>query len=174
MKHKLVTILVIVLSLGCSTTSTSIVIADRYDQYKNVTTLTILPYGNIDIPGQWTKTNYNEVSKQYFFQDNDSTLIAVTKNPQEKYPFYTVALTENEFAREFFEWEKNYYEKQGYEIREKTSGENYVIWTAKGKDVNTIFIYGAKKGIAYNFGVFTDNWTEKEKIDFLTGLFERN
>ncbi len=150
------------------------IVADSYDQDKNVTTLTLLPYGNIDIPGQWTKTKYNEVSRQHFFLDKDSTSIAVTKNPQEKYPFYTDSLTDKEFAIKFFKWEKDFYEKQGFQIDEKTSGDNFVIWTANRNDANTILLYGAKDDFAYNFAVFTDNWTEEKRIEFLTGLFERN
>jgi len=150
------------------------IVADSYDQDKNVTTLTLLPYGNIDIPGQWTKTKYNAVSRQHFFLDKDSTSIAVTKNPQEKYPFDSDSLTDKEFAIKFFKWEKDFYEKQGFQIDEKTSGDNFVIWTANRNDANTILLYGAKDDFAYNFAVFTDNWTEEKRIEFLTGLFERN
>jgi len=119
------------------------IVADSYDENNNITTLTLLPYGNIEIPGQWTKSKYNEVSRQHFFVDKDSTSIAVTKNPQEKYPFYTETIADKEFARKFYEWEKDHYEKQGFEIKEKSSGINFVIWTANGDNANTILLYGA-------------------------------
>lgn len=108
MKFKLLSILLLGLTISCSTTKTLIIVADSYDQTKNVTTLTLLPYGNIEIPGEWTKTKYNEVSRQHFFVDKDSTSIAVTKNPQEKYPFYSENATDKEFARKFYEWEKDH------------------------------------------------------------------
>lgn len=133
-----------------------------------------MPYGNIDIPGQWTKTKYNEISRQHFFIDDDSTSIAVTKNPQEKYPFYIENLEDLEFARKFYQWEKDHYEKQGFEINEKTSGDNFMIWTANDNNTNTIFLYGAKNKMAYNFAIFTDNWMQKKQIEFLTSLFEKN
>ena len=115
------------MTVSCSTTKTSMIVADSFDENKNVTTLTLLPYGNIDIPGQWTKAKHNEISRQHFFIDLDSTSIAVTKNPQEKYPFYSETITETEFVRKFFEWEKNHYEKQGFDINEKSSGNNFII-----------------------------------------------
>lgn len=174
MKFRRLTILFLCLTVGCATTRTSMIVSDRYDQNKNETTLTLIPYGNINIPGQWTKTNYNEVSRQYFFIDNESTSIAVTKNPQEKYPFYTGTLSDGEFVRKFFEWEKDHYEKQGFEIDEKKLGDNFIIWTAKGNNTNTILLYGVKNGFAYNFAVFTDDWTEETRIKFLTELFEMN
>lgn len=162
------------MTISCSTTQTSMIVADTYDQDKDITTLTLVPYGNIDIPGQWTKTKYNEVSKQHFFIDKDSTSMAVTKNPHEKYPFYKQNLTDQEFAREFFNWEKDYYKKQGFEIDEITSGDNFVIWTAKGTNANSIFLYGSKDKFAYNFAIFTDNWTKEKQIEFLRELFDEN
>ncbi len=150
------------------------IVADSYDQTKNVTTLTFLPYGSIEISGQWTKTKYNEVSRQHFLVDKDSTSIAVTKNPQENYPFYSEIVTHKEFARKFYEWEKEHYEKHGFEIKEKSSGDNFVIWTANGNSANTIFLYGAKEKYAYNFAIFTDNWTEEQRTKFLKKLFEEN
>ena len=174
MKFRLLTIFVLGLAISCSTTKTSIIVADSYDQTKNVTTLTLLPYGNIELPGEWTKTKYNEVSRQHFFVDKDSTSIAVTKNPQEKYPFYSENVTDKEFARKFYEWEKDHYEKQGFEIEEKSSDDNFVIWTANGNNANTIFLYGAKNKYAFNFAVFTDNWSEEKRTEFLKKIFEEN
>lgn len=91
-------------------------VSDAYDKESDQTSLTLLPYWTIPILGEWTKTSYNEVSRQHFFIDKDSTSIAVTKNPQEKYPFYRDTLTDIEFAEIFFEGEREFYEKQGFRI----------------------------------------------------------
>jgi hypothetical protein len=174
MKFRRFTLLLFGLALSCATTNTTMIIADSYNQDKNITTLTLMPYGNIDIPGQWTKTKYDEVSRQHFFVDKDATSIAVTKNEQEKYPFYAKDDTDIQFVRKFYTWEKDFYEKQGFEINEKVAGDNFIIWTAIGKNVNTMFLYGAKNKFAYNFAVFTDNWTEEKRTQFLKEIFERN
>ncbi|BDC99475.1 hypothetical protein [Persicobacter psychrovividus] len=174
MKYKLFAIIVLGLTISCSTTKTSVIVADSYDKSTNITTLSLLPYGSIEIPGQWTKTRYNEVSRQHFFVDKDSTSIAITKNPQEKYPFYHDSISDKEFAMKFFEWEKDFYEKHGYEIQESSKSNNFVIWTASGNNANTIFLYGAKNKYAYNFSVFSDNWAEEERVNFLKNIFEIN
>lgn len=56
---------------------------------------------------------------------------------------------------------------QGFEIKEKSSGDNFVIWAANGNNANTIFLYGAKNKFAFNFAVFTDNWSEEKRTEFL-------
>lgn len=173
MKFKPFAIILVALTLSCTTTRTSMLVADRYED-KNITTLAIIPYGNIDIPGHWTKTGYNEVSKQHFFVDKDSTSLAVAKNPQENYPFYAETMTDSAFTREFYHWEKEYYEEKGSHINEVASNGNFVVWTAKGNDVNTIFLLGAKNNHAYNFAIFGENWSEEERIEFLLTLFDMN
>jgi len=35
------------------------IVADSYDETRNVSTLTLLPYGNIEISGNWTKIKDN-------------------------------------------------------------------------------------------------------------------
>jgi hypothetical protein len=159
---------------SCATTQESIVVSDRYDEGADATILTLIPYGTIEIPGEWTKTKYNEISRQHFFMNKDSVLIAVTKNPKAKYPFYTDSISDKEFAVDFYEWEKDHYEQQDYNISEKSIGNNFVIWDATGKGANTVFLYGAKNQYAYNFAVFTEHWTEDKRIEFLINLFGSN
>jgi hypothetical protein len=50
--------LLLLVLTSCKTTQTSMIIADSYDEKKNQTTLTLLPYGNIVFPDKWTKTSY--------------------------------------------------------------------------------------------------------------------
>ena len=152
------------------------IVADSYDKDADKTTLTLIPYGNIDLPGRWTKTKYNEISRQHFFVNSDSTSIAVTKNPQEKYPFYKETMTDKEFAEEFYKWEHDFYSEQGFKIERLTSEneQNYVIWKAVGSGANTTFLYGAKNKYAYNFAVFEGNLPEEKRRDFLKNLFEEN
>lgn len=171
---QILTLIFTLLSIGCTTSKTSVVIEDHYDADKDVTTLTIFPYGQIDIPGQWAKTKYDPVSRQHFFMDKDSTLISVTKNPQKNYPFYSKTMTEVQFAQSFFEWEKSYYEEKGFKINEKATYKNYVLWTANGEQTNTLFLYGAKNEFAYNFAVFSDNWPEDQRTEFLVALYNTN
>ncbi|MFK8038138.1 MAG: hypothetical protein AB8B74_07610 [Crocinitomicaceae bacterium] len=174
MKIKFLIAFFLGLLLSCSTTKSSIIIADTYDEEKDMTTLIIAPLGNINIPGKWTKTKYNEVSRQHFFKNNNETTIAIAKNLKEKYPFYSKSASNIMFAKIFFEWEKAHYEQQGFTVGEYSKGSNYIIWTAKKDEVNTMFLYGAKGNFAYNYSVFANNWSEEKRVQFLKDLLEKN
>ncbi|MGD1847910.1 MAG: hypothetical protein ACFB10_21150 [Salibacteraceae bacterium] len=174
MRFQLLILFLLGLTVSCSSTKNRRLVAHGYNPETQITTLKIVPYGNIKIPGQWNKTNYNEVSGQHFFKDADKNSIAVTKSLKEKYPFYKENTSDQAFARSFFEWEKEYYEKQGFKITEQSAGANYIIWTATGNNANTIFLYGAKDKYAYNYAVFSGCWPSEKRTDFLKKLFENN
>lgn len=181
MNRKIINIafgLLIVVLTSCKTTRTSMIIADSYDEKKNQTTLTLLPYGNIVIPDKWRKTSYNQVSKQHFFINNDSTTVAVTKNPKDKYPFFKPKQTDSEFVTDFVKWDAEFWEKQGLTITtvDNQSDKGYILWQAKNdeKNVNTIFLFGSKNGLAYNFSGTSKTWTETKIKDFLVQLFNDN
>lgn len=170
-------LLVLVLT-SCKTNQPSMIIADSYDAKKNQTTLTLLPYGNIVFPDKWTKTSYSQVSRQHFFTNNDSTTIAVTKNPKNKYPFFKPNQTESEFVTDFVKWDAEYWEKQSLTVTtvDDQSGKGYILWQAKSNDgnINTLFLFGSKNGLAYNFSGSSTKWTETKLKDFLVQLFNEN
>ncbi|MBF8964493.1 hypothetical protein I0P70_14665 [Pontibacter sp. FD36] len=163
---------------SCKTAQTSMIIADSYDENKNQTTLSLIPNGNIVIPGKWTKTEYLQASRQHFFKNGDSTTVAVTKNPKQKYPFFKAEQTDKEFVADFVKWDSEYWAKQG--ISTKTladqSNNGYILWQAvsEEKNVNTIFLFGSKDGFAYNFSGTSKKWTVEEIQDFLVKLFNEN
>lgn len=163
---------------SCKTTPTNLLFADQYDKEENQTILTLLPYGNIAIPGQWTKTTYNPSSRQHFFINKDTTSIAVTKNSKEKYPFFKSNQTDYEFVTAFVNWDTEYWEQQGLTITllESQPDKNYQIWQAKGTvlNYNTLFLYGVKNNIVYNFSGTSNTWTEATIKDFLVQLFDHN
>jgi hypothetical protein len=171
-------VLIIVTLTSCKTTQTSMIIANSYDEKKNQTTLTLLPYGKIVIPDKWRETSYNQISKQHFCTNNDSTTVAVTKNPKEKYPFFKSEQTDSEFVTAFVKWDAEYWKKQSMTVTtlDNQSKKGYILWQAKSeeKNVNTIFIFGSKNGLAYNFSGTSKTWTETKIKDFLVQLFNDN
>lgn len=175
---KLVYILTLLFLTACKTTQTSMIIADKYDESQDKTTLTLHPYGNIVIPGNWTKTNYNQVSKQHFFESKDTTTLAVTKNPKEKYPFYKPEISDKEFVTEFFKWDAGYWEKQGLAVTtiDDQSANGYILWQAKSdeQEINTIFLFGSKNGFAYNLSGTSISWSETKIKDFLVKVYLEN
>jgi len=170
--------LYILVLTSCKTTQTSMIIADNYNEKKNQTTLTLLPYGNIVIPNKWTKTSYDQSSRQHFFTNNDSTTVSVTKNPKNKYPFFKPEQPDKEFVTDFVKWDAEYWEKQGLTVTtvDNQSEKGYILWQAKSdeKNVNTIFLFGSKNGFAYNFSGTSKTWTETRIMDFLVQLFIDN
>jgi len=155
------------------------IIADSFDVKKNQTTLTILPYGNIVLPEKWTKTSYNQESKQHFFKNSDSTTVALSKNPKDKYPFFTNKQTDKEFVNEFVKWDAEYWEKQGLKVKtiNDKSENGFIVWQATDSskvDINTIFIFGSKNGFAYNFSGTSKTWTDEKIAVFLIKLFNDN
>ena len=174
----LIGLLILVLT-SCKTTQTSMLIADNYDIKTNQTTLTLLPYGTIVIPEKWTNTSYNQKSKQHFFQNIDSTTIAVSKNPKEKYPFFTTKQTDKEFVSEFVKWDAEYWKNQGLVVKtiNDKSENGFIVWQASDSakaEINTLFLFGSKNGFAYNFSGSSKTWSEEKTEEFLIKLFNNN
>jgi hypothetical protein len=169
-------IFILCLIASCQTTRTSTLVSDSYDQTKNQTTLMIFPFGNVVMPGKWTKYNYNETSRQHYFINADSIAISVTKNPITSYPFYSKELSTLELTREWYKWESDFFSEQGIEILEinSKSEDEFIIWQAKATNVNNMFLYGIKDKIAYNLSVVRGNWSNEERISFLTSLWNTN
>ncbi len=85
-------------------------------------------------------------------------------------------MSDSEFAKEFFRWDSRFYKENGYKPERVETGTNgdYIVWKVMSKNINTILLYGGKDKFAYNFGVFSDNWPDEQKINFLIELFENN
>jgi hypothetical protein len=68
--------------------------------------------------------------------------------------------------------------KQGLIVTtvDNNSDKGYILWQAKSdeKNVNTIFLFGSKNGLAYNFSGTSKTWTETKIKDFLVQLFNDN
>jgi len=159
---------------GCYDGQRTMLIADSYSPEKDVTTLQLIPYGDIKIPGKWTKTSFNESSKQHFFSNSDSISIAVALNPMKKYSFYQPDVSAEEFLTAFFNWEKDFYEQNGIAVTKINREPNYVIFSVKKENINTILLFGAKEDMALNYAISSTKWDDSQRIKFLKTLFELN
>jgi hypothetical protein len=172
------TIILSTVLLSCATTkSTSIIYSDNYDKTSNQTSVMIFPYGEVKIPGRWTKTMEHPVSGQYFFIGQDSVRIAIALQPWDKYEFSNnnPEITPDNFVRKFYEWDANYLKEQTngqLRILTENKGKNYLIWNIKSeRSGDDYFLFGLKGKTAYNLKVKTDKWGEETKISFLERLF---
>lgn len=172
------TILLPAVLISCvPTKSTSILYSDSYDKNTDHTSVMIFPYGEVKVPGKWTKTKANSVSGQYFFVGPDSARIAISLQQWDKYEFShnNPSVTPGNFVRKFYEWDANY-------LQEKTNGQlkilvenqerNYLVWSLTGgQSSDDYFLFGLKGKVAYNLYVTTEKWGEDKKVSFLEGLF---
>jgi len=162
---------------GCfPTQSTSVLTTVTYDEKSNKTTYIIVPYGNVDIPGKWTKDNYIQISRQQYFINSDSTTLAIAKNPKQKYPFYSDTKTDFELVKDFYKWDADYWVGQGLKESnlKENKEKNYVVWKVFGNKIENIFLYGLKNGLIINYMISTDSWNEIKIIDFLEQLYNEN
>lgn len=176
-KQFLIIILPTVLFSCATTGSTSILYSDTYDKTTDRTTVMIFPYGEVKVPGKWTKTRENAVSGQYFFIGQDSARIAIALQPWDKYEFShnNPEVTPDNFVKKFYEWDANYLkERTNGQIRILTENKekNYLVWNLKSeRSGNDYFLFGLKGKTAYNLNVKTDKWDEEKKTSFLERLF---
>lgn len=172
------TIILPTLLLSCATTkSTSILYSDNYDKTTDRTSVMIFPYGEVKIPGKWTKTGENAVSGQYFFLGQDSARIAIALQPWDKYEFShnNPEITSDNFVRNFYEWDANYLKEQTngqLRILTENKEKNYLVWSLNSeRGGSDYFLFGLKRNTAYNLNVKTDRWDEEKKVIFLERLF---
>lgn len=175
-RHLFFTTLIILIISSCGTTKQiSTLHGDSYDETADKTTYILVPYGNVEIPGKWKRTTYNQVSRQQFFTNTDSATIAIAKNPKEKYPFYIETKADSVLVTDFYKWDSEYWEKQGLKVTKlkESDSENFIIWQAIGNDVNNVFLFGINNNLMINYMV-SAKWTNERKIDFLTKLYLEN
>lgn len=161
---------------SASTGQTSVVTGETYDEKTDKTTLVIVPYGNVGISGKWEKINYNESSRQHFFINRDSVIIAIAKNPKEKYPFYAEGKKDFDLVLDFYKWDADHWEQRGLQqmkVKEDRA-DNFVIWKAQGEAFDNYFLYGLKNNIIVNYMIASQTWDENRKIEFLENIYKEN
>ena len=174
-------LLSIILFVGCATQRTSTIVSCDYDTKRNQTNYMVFPYGSVSIPDKWDKTNYNAVSKQQFFKNEEGVTIAISFGPCNKYEFNRDDSKKGfGFVKTFYEWDSEYFVNTyglQQDLIEENEKNNYIIWRVYGDYNNshwdTYFLFGEKGGIAHNYSVMgTDKWTVERKIEFLKGIYE--
>ena len=178
MKFCLFLISILYLLTSCKTSQQTMVVSTDYNEKDNKTTLTVFPYGNIVMDGKWEKVKYLPNSKQHFFTNSQNVTLAVSKNPKEKYGFYTPSMPDSTFTTEFYKWESDYWVQQGLEqkILSDQAKSGFIVWQVESveKKVNNTFLVGSKRGFAYNFLVSSNNLPQDQKIRMLTSLYFSN
>lgn len=156
--------------------SSSLIISCDYDRKKDRTDYMVFPYGEVSMAGKWDKTSYNSISKQQFFVNSDSVIIAISFGLCNKFEFNADNSKEGfDFIEAFYEWESNYFvDKYGLKSRiiEKDTTNNFILWNLFGDNYDTYFLFGEKNCTISNFSInATEKWDEKDKVQFLKNLY---
>jgi len=169
-----------ILLTNCATQRTSTIVGVNYNETKNETNYFVVPYGSVTLPGKWEKTNYNTISRQQFFINQDSVIIAIAFGRFDKYEFNMDGSQKGyDFVKSYYEWDSKYFvDSHGLKRQplESDSTNNYVVYRIFGQieksKLDTYFLIGEKNGNISNFSISdTDKWTESEKTKFLKNLF---
>lgn len=162
-------------SCGSAKQATTTIVGGDYNEKKDVTEYFVFPYGRVSIPGKWEKTTYNSYSRQQFFCNDDSVIIAIAFGTIDKFEFNSDGLIKGyEFVKAYYKWEEEYFVNNGLEckILDSDSEKNYIVFKAFGRGFDTVLLFGEKNGFTSNFSVnITDKWTEEQKVVFLKSLF---
>ena len=170
----------LILFTKCATHRTSTLVGGDFDKTKNETSYFVIPYGTVTLPGEWIKTNYNSVSRQQFFRNQDSVIIAVAFGRFDKYEFnMNGSQTGYNFIKAFYEWDSNYFVVShglNRQTLERDSTNHFMIYRIYGQiekgKFDTYFLIGEKNGNISDFSISdTKKWTENEKIKFLKTIF---
>jgi hypothetical protein len=156
------------------------IVSLKYNEEQDKTDYLIFPFGQVSIPGKWIKTSYNTISKQQFFTNQDSILLAISLGPCNKYEFnYDGSKKGYEFLKAYYDWEKDFFVKTiGLEEKliEVDTTNHIIIFGVKGtyqsQIVDNVFLFGENNCKVSNFSILGPcNWTEEQKVEFLKKLY---
>lgn len=132
--------------------------------------------GEVKIPGNWEQLNKMDDSGQTYLKNNEGVIIAIAQNPKKSYSFFKTNVSDFENVKLFYTWDSDYYKENKFKtdkIKENAEFE-YLIWKYNDKKLDNVFLFGSSKSTFLNLLVYTDKWTEDEKIIFLENLFKLN
>ena len=138
------------------------------------------PYGSISLPGQWTKTFFNQNSGQQNFKNKDTLSTALLINRASGYPFYTKAMTSNQFVKAMYEWDANYMTAQingNSKIIMQDTANHFIVWQIIADNdkyqIDNLNLFGCENGIVFTVLAPTaKKLTNEQKINFVRTIYE--
>ncbi len=141
--------------------------------------------GEVKIPGEWKELQTMDdsgqvylVNKDYLVNQENKIIIAVAKNLKRAYPFFQKDDSDFENVKAFYQWDSDYRRQLKFITDKLKENEDlkYVIWKYKDPktQLDNVFLFGSSKDCFLNLLVYTDKWTESEKVAFLEKLYQLN
>ena len=131
---------------------------------------------DVKIPGIWEQLNKVDDSGQTYMKNKEGIIIAVAQNPKSAYPTFKKAKSDYENVNLFYKWDSDYYAENKFKTKllKENSTLEYVIWKYNDYKLDNVFLFGSSKDNFLNLLVYTDKWTEEQKIIFLEELYQLN
>ncbi|MFV0530707.1 MAG: hypothetical protein ACK5MD_04640 [Flavobacteriales bacterium] len=132
--------------------------------------------GEVKIPGDWSQLNTMDDSGQTYLKNKDGVIIAIAQNPKKAYSFFKSNKSDFENVEEFYKWDSDYIKENQFETQKikENSKLEYIIWKYNDGELDNVFLFGSTNENFLNLLVYTDVWSEAEKIKFLENLYELN
>ncbi|QOW08875.1 hypothetical protein Q73A0000_00195 [Kaistella flava (ex Peng et al. 2021)] len=131
--------------------------------------------GEVTIPGNWTQLNTLRKSGQTYLENDEGIIIAVAENQKKTYPFYKANQSDIENLKAFYKWDSDFRKKSNFQtqkIKESADSE-FIIWKYKDK-LDNVFLIGSSENNFLSLLIYTNHWTQSEKIQFLENLYQLN
>jgi len=159
--------------------ATSIISFVDYNSKKNKTDYLYFPYGDVSLLGKWVETKYDSNSKQQYFTNQDSVIIAIAFGPCNKFEFNADGNKKGfEFLEAFYNWESKYFIEEHNLLVEKIEEDtttNFILWHVESEDrkLDTYLLFGISPNCSFsNFSIqATKKWSSEKKIEFLKNLY---
>ena len=119
----------------------------QYDAKANSTTYTVLPHGNVILPGKWEAGKYAKTSRQQYFYRADTTTMIVSVGLCSSYEFGKGKVADADFINSYYNMEANYQiklQEQTPVILESDSAARYKIWMVRADGIDQYYLCGTK------------------------------
>ena len=132
--------------------------------------------GEVKVPGVWDLIKKMDDSGQTYLKNKAGVVIAVAQNQKKAYSFYKSNESDYENVKLFYKWDSDYYKENKFKTEKLKENKEleYIIWKYNDKKYDNVFLFGASKNTFLNLLVYTNSWTEEEKILFLENLYKLN
>ena len=142
----------------------------------NIYTTVKTSSGDVKVLGKWTQINTMDDSGQTYLKSDEGVVIAIAQNPKKAYSFFKSGKSDFENVKEFYKWDSDYRKENNFKTKKlkENSKSEYIIWKYNEEKIDNVFLFGSSKNNFLNLLVYTNLWSEDEKINFLEKIYELN
>lgn len=129
------------------------------------------------IPGEWKVKQVLQGSRQVFFTNEDSTIIAISVIQADAFPFFKKDQNEFETTTAYYEWDADYMKnEQKMDVKKikEDQQQAFIIWYSKDQHNDNYFLFARDKELLYNIMIYDTQMPTDTKLKLLESLYEIN